>query len=325
MIRYITAMNLSAIDLNLLYVLWVVLDERSATRAARRLHVTQSAVSNALARLRTLFGDALLTRQGRGLVPTPLAVSLQPVLERALRELASVVSPEPGFDARACTREFSLALADNQALVDLPRIWSAMERRMPLAKLRVVSIDTLLATQGLSTGEVDACFAPTGVQPELRSAPVYIEQAVGLLAKAHPFRRRVLTPEAFATLGQVGFEIAMGRPGAGRKAADRAFRERGLRPDPKLTVSTFAAAAAVVETSKLLACLPRRVASALSKRFAVRVVELPGAPLEMSMSLMWHPRTDTDPASQAFRTLMLDELRPPGAIARAPLVKTWRA
>src|SRR5215468_9986924 len=104
------------LDLNLLLVLDTVLAERSVVRAARRLHVTPSAVSNALARLRGALGDALVTRSGRGIVPTPRAAELAPILDRALRDLDQAVSGR-AFDPRSTTREFTLALADSGQLV----------------------------------------------------------------------------------------------------------------------------------------------------------------------------------------------------------------
>src|SRR5581483_10445513 len=136
MIQIIMNVNLSAIDLNLFLVLHAVLEERSATRAAARLHVTQSAVSNALARLRQLLGDPLVVRHGRGLVPTPRAEQLAPLL----RDVAD---------------RFTMALADSHQATEASRIAQAFTRRLPQAKLRVVSADYLAATNGLSSGDID--------------------------------------------------------------------------------------------------------------------------------------------------------------------------
>jgi DNA-binding transcriptional LysR family regulator len=115
------SVNLSAIDLNLFLVLHAVLEERSATRAAARLHVTQSAVSNALARLRQLLGDPLVVRSGRGLVPTPRAEQLAPLLREATDRLAQAVDRR-GFVAAESTRTFTIALADSHQACDVPRI-----------------------------------------------------------------------------------------------------------------------------------------------------------------------------------------------------------
>src|SRR4051812_5096873 len=131
-----------------------VLAERSVVRAARRLHVTPSAVSNALARLRSALGDPLLVRSGRGVVPTPRAAALAPAISRALRELDHAVYGE-AFDAATTDRELTLAVADVGQLVRLPSIVKALATRMPRARLRVVSIDGLVALGGLSGTQVD--------------------------------------------------------------------------------------------------------------------------------------------------------------------------
>ncbi|MET0401695.1 MAG: LysR family transcriptional regulator [Cystobacter sp.] len=315
-------MNLSTIDLNLLHVLAVVLEERSATRAARRLHVTQSAVSNALARLRELLKDPLVTRQGRGLVPTPRALELQPRLAAALKELEQVVDTDTAFEATRCTREFTLACADNQQLSDLPRLCQALEREMPRARLRVVSIDMLLATDGLVTGEVDLAIAPTGAHPGMHSEPLYVESPVAVLHRDHPFRGDVLTPEAFARIPQVAFTVALGRPGIGSALTDRAFRASGLATVPSLHVSSFAAAAMVVASTERLVCMPRRVATVLAKHLPLRLIQLPIEGLTMQMSLVWHARTEADAASVCFRALLLRTLREP--IGKAPAARRSR-
>ncbi|WP_437974068.1 LysR family transcriptional regulator [Sorangium sp. So ce295] len=132
--------NLSTIDLNLLHVLAVTLEERSATRAARRLGVTQSAVSNALARARELLGDPLLVRDGRGMAPTPAADELLPELAAAMGQLRSMIEHRRVFDPRSSTRELTLACADNSQIADVPPVAAALAREMPLARLRVVSV-----------------------------------------------------------------------------------------------------------------------------------------------------------------------------------------
>src|SRR5689334_3219605 len=147
-------MSLSGLDLNLLLVLHTVLRERNVARAAKRLSVTPPAVSNALARLRSALDDPLTIRSGRGIVPTPRAAELEPILARALAELERAVSAR-AFEPATCEREFSLAVADVGQWVRLPRVVRLLEREMPRARLRVLSIDTLHAAGGLANSAVD--------------------------------------------------------------------------------------------------------------------------------------------------------------------------
>lgn len=311
MIAIITAVNLSAIDLNLLLVLSVVLEERSATRAAERLHVTQSAVSNALARLRELLGDPLVVRNARGLTPTPRAQELAPLLAAAVAQLQRVVDGAAPFDAQTCTRTFSLACADGQQLTDLPPIARALEHAMPLAKLRVVSIDALIANDGLASGDVDVAIAPQLAHPGLSWIALYADDPVALVRRAHPIRGKSLTKAAFAATPQVDLHVALGRPGVGNAMAEKLFRDAGLTREVVLSVPSFAAAAMAVATTDWLVCMPRRVARALAASLDLRLLELPLPRVALELGLVWHVRTDADPASRAFRELLVRTLRSP--------------
>src|SRR5580693_3705199 len=143
MMLSITTMNLSTLDLNLLLVLHAVLEERSATQAAERLNVTQSAVSNALARLRAVLGDPLVVRSGRGLVATPRAEELAPIVAQAIAYLEKAVDRGPSFVPRETTRTFTIAAADNHQTSEAPRIAAAFAKSLPHAELRMVSADFL--------------------------------------------------------------------------------------------------------------------------------------------------------------------------------------
>src|SRR5260370_34737495 len=139
-------------------VLHTVLAERNVARAAAQLHVTPSAVSNALARLRVALGDPLVTRKGRGIVPTPRAAELAPSLARAIAELERVITHGP-FDSASCTRTFTLAMADAGQVTWLPSIASALSKRMPNARLRDGGVDSLVSLGDLGSTEVDLHFA----------------------------------------------------------------------------------------------------------------------------------------------------------------------
>src|SRR5438552_4013133 len=146
MMEYITLMNLSrlpTLDLNLFLLLHTVLEENSTTRAAKRLSVTQSAVSNGLARLRVSLGDPLFVRSGRGLVPTPRATALRPLLAQAIGQLATAAEGGDVFAPEASTRRFTLAAGDNHQAREVPLIAAAFARELPRADLRVVSTDFL--------------------------------------------------------------------------------------------------------------------------------------------------------------------------------------
>jgi DNA-binding transcriptional LysR family regulator len=295
--------NLSTVDLNLLVVLHAVLEEQSAAKAAKRLHVTPSAISNALARLRSLLGDPLLVRSGRGLVPTPRAFALAPVLARTLDELQRAVLAGPGFDPQLTTRELTIALADADQIASLPRIASAFAARLPRARLRVVSIDTLIASGGLAGSQIDVALAP-GSDDELHCRPLYEEEGVFVVRRDHPRVRRRLTPRLFNSERHVDIHLALGRAGVGNRAVVDLFARHGLSRDIAVTVPSFAAAAMVVATTDLIAGMPRRVAETLLGAAPIAIVKGPMPALRFSMQMTWHERTHADPTSSYFREVI---------------------
>jgi DNA-binding transcriptional LysR family regulator len=304
---FFTAMNLSAIDLNLLWVLHVVLAERSVARAAQRLHVTAPAISNALARLRSALGDPLLVRRGRGLVPTPRALELLPLLARGFAELDGALRGGP-FDPGRCTRQLTLALSDADQVASLSRIAKLFARRLPRARLRVVSVDTLISSGGLAGEEVDLAIGPPLDGDGLHSVLLYEEQGVFVARRGHPRVARTIGAEQWNAERHVDIHLALGRGGVGNTAVRQALSAMGLRLEVAVTVPTFVAAASVVAQTDLISGMPLRVVRALQRSFPLQVLRGPGPPLPFQMLLHWHERTAHDPAVQAFRDVVVAAL-----------------
>lgn len=321
-------MNLSAVDLNLFLVLHAVLETGSATGAARQLHVTQSAVSNALARLRDVLGDPLLVRNGRGLVATPRCEALRPLISAAVAQLQAAVDGNQ-FDPAESTRQFTIGCGDNQHLCDLPLIVEAFTRRMPQAKLRVVSVDYLIASNGLASGDVDAALGPiqVGAREGLFTEPLYQEEVRFLARKDHPrLRGTVLTKEAFNASTHVDLHISHGRPGIGHRIFEQLMKEHGLTSDVVLTVSTFIAAAVAVSRTDHVVGMPMRTAEALCGMLPLKMLqlELTPKPPPLTMALIWHTRTDADPGARAFRALIADALRDGSVPRQLPAARPSR-
>jgi len=292
--------SLSTLDLNLLLMLDTVLAERSVVRAARRLHVTPSAVSNGLARLRATLDDPLLIRSGRGVVPTPRATALAPALARALRELDAAVHGG-GFDPATTDREFTLAIADAGQLVKLPHVVAALGAQMPRARLRVLSIDTLFALGGLAGTEIDAAIGAGEKGPGIHAAPLYQEQIVLVARLGHPRVGGRLTKAQLAALRHVEVQVA---PGRGSRPLAASYAALGVARDIAVVVPTFVAAAAVVAATDHVASLPASLVEVLGARLGLRRVATPLPPVGTTVNLLWHERTHQDPALRAFRDLL---------------------
>ena len=299
-------MSLGALDLNLLLTLDTVLVERSVVRAARRLHVTPSAISNALARLRAALEDPLLVRSGRGVVPTPRAAALAPALARALRDLDQAIHGD-GFDPSTTDRELTLAVADVGQVVKLPRIVAALAREMPRARLRVLSIDTLFASGGLAGTEIDVVIGAGEKAPGVHATPLYEEHIVLVARAGHPtIRSQRVTKPQLAALRHVEVQVA---PGRGSRPLAASYAALGVARDLAVVVPTFTAAAAVVASTDLVASLPASIVRVLGPRLALRRVATPLAPVGTKISLLWHERTHQDPALRAFRDLLIQASR----------------
>jgi DNA-binding transcriptional LysR family regulator len=311
---FITAVNLQSVDLNLFYVLHVVLAERSATRAAKRLHVTQSAVSNALGRLRDLFGDPLLVRQSLGLVPTPRALALAPLIAAAVGDLERALGPGAGFDPADTRQTFTLAAADTHQAYLVPSIAARFERAMPRASLRIVSSDFLVATDGLASGAVDAVLAPqTAGAPRACSRVVLEERGVLLVRRDHPRVKRRMTKALFNELRHIEVQVVLGATGTGHRVASQHWARAGLRRDVALAVPYFITAALVAAKTDFVAAVPDRLAELFATFLPLKIAPATFAMPTLVTALVWHPRTDTDPAARHFRQVIFDAVaaRPP--------------
>ncbi|MFL5308652.1 MAG: LysR family transcriptional regulator [Polyangia bacterium] len=298
-------MNLSALDLNLFLVLHAVLEERSATRAARRLNVTQSAISNALGRLRAALGDPLVVRRGRGLVATPRAVALGPVIAEALSRLEAAVDRGRSFVPAETTRTFTIAAADNHQTSEAPRIAAAFARHLPRAGLRMVSVDYLAASDGLATGEIDVAFVPSSLVGEGgRGAHLFDERACLVVRRDHPDVRGKMTARLFNRLGHIDVEVALGKTGVGHRGAEQHWRGLGLVRRVATRVPYFTTAAMVAARTDLVAGLPSRAAQVLCRSLPVKIVPAAFSLPSLGMSMTWHERTDTDAGARYLRGLI---------------------
>lgn len=294
-------MSITSIDLNLMLVLHTVLAERNVARAAERLHVTPSAVSNALARLRDVFADPLVTRKGRGIVPTPRATELAPAIARAIHELEHALQAVP-FDAASCTRMFTLAVADAGQITWLPRIAAAMAREMPRAHLRVVGIDSLVSLGDLTSSEIDLHLGKRGKGAGLHVEPLFEERTVLVARRGHPTIGKRLPRRTLAGLRHVRVEMLPGRNL--RDPVAVAYARAGVPREVVMTVPSFTAAATVVATSDLVTTLPASLHAVQGPQLGLSAVvgRVPTHTIEMA--LCWHERTHVDPAAAGFRALV---------------------
>jgi DNA-binding transcriptional LysR family regulator len=303
--------SIAAIDLNLLLVLHAVLEDRSVVRAAARLHVTPSAVSNALARLRGVIGDPLVTRKGRGIVPTPRAVELAPAIAHGLHALEVAIRGVP-FDPASCTRTFTLAMADAGQVTWLPRIARRMTSVMPRAHLRVVGIDSLISLGDLASAEIDLHIGLRATGVGVHVEPLFAERTILVARRGHRATGRRLSRTALAALSHVRVDMLPGRQFRDPIAA--AYARAGIERSVALTVPSFTAAAAVVAATDLVTTIP---ASLLAVHRDLRALRAPVPANAVEIAMCWHDRTHTDPATLGFRAVVRAALMPERSAPRA--------
>lgn len=308
---YIVIMNevhLGTFDLNLLVALDALLAERSVTRAAARIGITQSAASHALSRLRKLTGDELLVRGRDGMLPTIRAGVMRAPLRRALEEITSALSSPRAFDPKTARMRAFVGASDYAELVLLPGIMARLVREAPGVELRVLMPGHDPASE-LAAGKLDFVImpAPPGDEAQgIRGRQLLRDRFVCVARRAHPLAKtKALTLSSFA-----GAAHALISPwGMEGGYVDDALARRGLRRNVAVAVPHFLAAPHIVASSDLLLTVAKRVAEVLAEPLGL-VVLAPPRELELTgfaMSILWHERTHEDPARRWLRDVIIAE------------------
>jgi DNA-binding transcriptional LysR family regulator len=295
--------HLRALDLRLLHVLDTLLELRSATLAARRLHMTQSGVSHGLARLRRALGDPLFVVTPGGLVPTERALAMQGPLRTALEHVQAAVSPAVPFDAAASREPVRLLTNDFVAQSLLPPLLRALRELAPSRPVRVAALDARTDWLRLEDGSFDMALAYF-VQPaeHLHLRPLFQEQYVVLCRNGHPRAgpRGLSLPQYLACEhlavspylgGPLDEALQAVRPGAHRRVG---VALPSLNLVPQLLAETDA-----------VATLSARIAAAFANRHGLAVHPLPFAAPPFTVSMAWHPRRHWDPSHRWLRELLV--------------------
>ena len=292
-------MKLERLDLNLLLAFDVLASERSVTRAAARLGVSQPAMSGSLARLRLLFGDPLFVRSAGGMAPTARARQLTTPIGDALGRLRAALEPSTTFRPARSRHAFSLAATDYVEAVLLGPLTTAVRAAAPGVTLRTLRPGHAFVPPAelLREGSADLALGLYDELPrprsELRAAPLGEERLVGLVRARRGRAPRRLTLREFARWPQ----IRIANPADARFGLiDALFRAGGLERRVALTVSNFASVPGIVADSELLGVLPERLARRSATALRLTVVQLPLATPVLSLAQVWHERRDRDPA-----------------------------
>ncbi|MDV4178107.1 LysR family transcriptional regulator [Rhizobium brockwellii] len=292
---------MSTPDLNLLVTLDVLLAEGGVARAAQRLRLSPSAMSRALARLRETTGDPLLVRAGRGLVPTPRALELRERVARLVEDAQAVLRPAEALDLERLVRTFTLRTSEGFAESFGPDLIARLGRQAPGVRLRFVQKpdkDSAPLRDGTVDLETGVVSDRTG--PEVRAQALFRDRFIGVVRLGHPLCEREMTPSRYAA----GRHITVSRRGLDKGPIDEALNALGLERQIATIVSGFSTALALARVSDLIASVPERHTGAL--RQGMHSFPLPVPTPEITVSLLWHPRMEADPAHRWLRGCVRD-------------------
>jgi DNA-binding transcriptional LysR family regulator len=288
-------------DLNLLVTLDVLLTEGSVARAAERLRLSQSAMSRALARLRETTGDPLLVRAGRGLVPTPRALELRERVGQLVENAEAMLRPAESLDLKRLVRTFTLRNRDGFVENFGPDLVARVGAMAPGVRLRFVQKPDRDSAP-LRSGDVDLETGVVGktTGPEVRAQALFRDRFIGVVRTGHALSRGEMTPTRYAA----GRHILVSRRGLDSGPVDDALEPLGLKREIVTVVAGFSEALAMARASDLIASVPERYTGNL--RDGMFSFPLPVSLPEVTVSLLWHPRLDADPAHRWLRGCVRD-------------------
>ncbi len=296
-------MNLRSLDLNLLLVFDAIYAERSISRAAASLHLSQPTVSNALARLRVRLADPLFERSARGMAPTPRARTLAEPVRQALELLERGLHGRRGFDFATSDREFVIAVEDYGETVILPRFIDWLAKTAPNVRMRIRPEPAALLKSEMRDGAVDLALdyfklPHTG----FRSKVLLTESLLSLLRRGHPVGGGKLSLEAFVALRHV---VVAPRPST-MPMIDLALAKRGLQRHIAVTVPHFLSMPMMVQTADMVCTLPRRMAHLYADHFQLKAYAVPLRLPQFPVYLIWHASADGDASHEWLRQQLIE-------------------
>lgn len=299
-------MQLSRVDLNLFTIFDAIYRDGGITPASRRLHLSQPAVSHALARLRELLDDPLFERRGHDMVPTPLARSIAANVASSLGGLEQLLQRTGRFDPATSPRSFTIAMREINELPFLPLLIERLRSTAPHVDIAIVRIERRDLEDDLQSGEIDLAFdVGLALSHDVRRERVTAEPLAVLARADHPAIDGELTPETYLALEHV--LITGRRRGGGYE--DVALGLLGMSRRIRVRCQHHAAACEIVARTDLLATMPRSQAQLSSRGASIQVLPFPVEIPPLEMFLYWHANVDADPGSQWLRAQLLELMR----------------
>ncbi len=299
-------MNLRRVDLNLLVAFDALMQVRHVTRAAALVGIGQPGMSAALARLRHMFNDELLVKQGGEMVPTARALELAPEIRRILRDIDILVSEPPAFDSAVSRRTFTLRMSDLLSFLLLPAIIGRIGREAPGVALEIAHLDPVATVDALESNAVDLAISTNlKTTKSIHSAELFQDRVIVAARADHPARWRIQSMEGFTSLAQ----IRVAQSPIDDRFADRQLADLGQSRSVSVTVPHWLAVPEIVARSDLVAIVPLSIARRFGRDRTLELIDPPFRDTSFVWSMYWHRRQASDPAIAWLRSVVTDAAR----------------
>lgn len=297
-------MNLRGFDLNLLRSLDALLSERSVTRAADRVFVSQPTMSGALQRLREYFEDQLLIRVGREMELTPLAKSLAGPVHEVLQNIQATLEIRPSFDPATVKRVFRIAMTDYAAVILMPSVLQRLAQLAPYISCDIQPL-TEAIYNNLASGDTDFVVAGGnwrlfgGSEPgaEIRNELLFSDSFVCVVDRNHPTVTDTLTLEEYRRLPH---QLVRLGPGT-ESLIEHAWKVAELDMKVATTIGSFLLSVCLIPGTPVVATTQERLAKLLAAALPLKVVPCPVAVPALHEALLWHARNEFDPGHEFMR------------------------
>lgn len=286
-------MDIRSLDLNLLVVFDAMLKHQSVTKAAEAIKLSQPAMSAAISRLRNLFDDPLFVRTGSGMAPTPKAQSLSPSIRLVVQTIQTDILLPRDFDAKLSDRTFTLVTPDIAEVNFLPRLLSNLSQHAPHLSLKTLAMPREAAAKSLETGTAEMAI---GYFPDLHKAGFFQQK---LITNAHVCLVRNKHPDVGDKLSMAQFtqaSHAVVKPDGREHLFEQFLQSKRIKRRVVVELSHFMSLLPIIETSNLIATVPKDLADFFVRHGDVRYVATPMKSPVIDVHLFWHQRFHKDPA-----------------------------
>ncbi|MFT6580524.1 MAG: DNA-binding transcriptional LysR family regulator [Alphaproteobacteria bacterium] len=299
-------MNLRRIDLNLLVAFDALMHTRHVSRAAAHLGIGQPGMSAALGRLRQLFDDPLLVRQGSEMVPTERALALQPDIQKLLRDVENILAPPQAFSPETSDRVFRLRMSGLLSVLLLPALVGHASRTAPHTRFDITHLSPTATVDAMERDTVElAVSTGLNIPKSIFKRDLFEDRVVCVARGGLALAPHLRDAGTFASLPQ----IRVSQSPLDNRFADRQLNGLNLSRNIALSVPHWLAAPEILMASDLIAVMPDSIAQKLTTRPGLTTYALPFLETAFHWSLYWHQRYDTDSGHNWLRQAIIDDSR----------------